>query len=196
MLFLVEPLTRSEQNTRRDHPITAPSHPATKAIATTEHNVLTHPLKTPHNYPPLTPPLSKGCRYGVLGDATARSRARAAGAARRIVLHDAERGHGHPMTTRGNPRENRHPLRLHRRATVGAASIAIAFFASTLARPPPPPPSPSPSSPPPSPFPPPPVFSLLETRQPYLFICETTFSRRSVQSHYVNGLSRASWHHA
>lgn len=39
------------------------------------------------------------------------------------------------MTTRGNPRENRHPLRLHRRATVGAASIAIAFFASTLARP-------------------------------------------------------------
>ena len=64
MLFLVEPLTRSEQNTRRDHPITAPSHPATKAIATTEHNVLTHPLKTPHNYPPLTPPLSKGCRYG------------------------------------------------------------------------------------------------------------------------------------
>ena len=135
MLFLVEPLTRSEQNTRRDHPITAPSHPATKAIATTEHNVLTHPLKTPHNYPPLTPPLSKGCRYGLLGDATARSRARAAGAARRIVLHDAERGHGHPMTTRGNPRENRHPLRLHRRATVGAASIAIAFFASTLVRP-------------------------------------------------------------
>ena len=135
MLFLVEPLTRSEQNTRRDHPVTAPSHPATKAIATTEHNVLTHPLKTPHNYPPLTPPLSKGCRYGVLGDATARSRARAAGAARRIVLHDAERGHGHPMTTRGNPRENRHPLRLHRRATVRAASIAIAFFASTLARP-------------------------------------------------------------
>ena len=66
MLFLVEPLTRSEQNTRRDHPITAPSHPATKAIATTEHNVLTHPLKTPHNYPPLTPPLSKGCRYGVI----------------------------------------------------------------------------------------------------------------------------------
>ena len=63
MLFLVEPLTRSEQNTRRDHPITAPSHPAMKAIATTEHNVLTHPLKTPHNYPPLTPPLSKGCRY-------------------------------------------------------------------------------------------------------------------------------------
>ena len=135
MLFLVEPLTRSEQNTRRDHPITAPSHPATKAIATTEHNVLTHPLKTPHNYPPLTPPLSKGCRYGVLGDATARSRARAAGAARRIVLHDAERGHRHPMTTRGNPRENRHPLRLHRRATVGAASFAIAFVASTLARP-------------------------------------------------------------
>ena len=135
MLFLVEPLTRPEQNTRRDHPVTAPSHPATKAIATTEYIVLTHPLKTPHNYPPLTPPLSKGCRYGVLGDATARSRARAAGAARRIVLHDAERGHGHPMTTRGNPRENRHPLRLHRRATVGAASFAIAFVASTLARP-------------------------------------------------------------
>ena len=39
------------------------------------------------------------------------------------------------MTTRGNPRENRHPLRLHRRATVGAASFAIAFVASTLARP-------------------------------------------------------------
>ena len=64
MLFLVEPLTRPEQNTRRDHPVTAPSHPATKAIATTEYIVLTHPLKPPHNYPPLTPPLSKGCRYG------------------------------------------------------------------------------------------------------------------------------------
>ena len=64
MLFLVEPLTRPEQNTRRDHPVTAPSHPATKAIATTEYIVLTHPLKPPHNYPPLTPPLSKGyfCR--------------------------------------------------------------------------------------------------------------------------------------
>ena len=194
MLFLVEPLTRPEQNTRRDHPVTAPSHPATKAIATTEYIVLTHPLKPPHNYPPLTPPLSKGYICRRCDSAISRP------CCRRRSPHCATRRRARPWPPYDHPRKssrkqapappppsrhrrsrlNRHRLlRLHPRPAL--LRLHRLRHRPRLHR---------------LHSPPPPVFSLLETRQPYLFICETTFSRRSVQSHYVNGLSRASWHHA
>ena len=153
MLFLVEPLTRSEQNTRRDHPITAPSHPATKAIATTEHNVLTHPLKTPHNYPPLTPPLSKGCRYGSIRRCdSAISRP----CCRRRSPHCATRRRARPWPPYDHPRKssrkqapappppsrhrqsrlNRHRLlRLHPRPALSASTVSVTVLASTVSIP-------------------------------------------------------------
>ena len=188
MLFLVEPLTRPEQNTRRDHPVTAPSHPATKAIATTEHNVLTHPLKTPHNYPPLTPPLSKGYFCRRCDSAISRP------CCRRRSPHCATRRRARPWPPYDHPRKSSRkqapappPPSRHRRSRLNRHRLLRLHPRPALLR----------------------LHRLrhrprlhrLHSRHRQYFLYSKRASpiyssARRRSAHYVNGLSRASWHHA